>query len=90
MTRLISLKIEEGELRKVDHSAQTVGVSRNAYINKALRFFNHLYEKTVASYFFSYLYFFQFLLPTKNHSCFRKRKNALLRMEVFTVRGIWR
>ena len=45
MTRLISLKIEEGELRKVDHSAQTVGVSRNAYINKALRFFNHLYER---------------------------------------------
>lgn len=45
MTKLISLKIEEKELRKVDHSAQTVGVSRNAYINKALRFFNHLYER---------------------------------------------
>ena len=45
MTKLISVKIEEGELRKVDHSAQTVGVSRNAYINKALRFFNHLYER---------------------------------------------
>ena len=45
MTRSISLKIDERELRKVDHSAQTVGVSRNAYINKALRFFNHLYER---------------------------------------------
>ncbi|MBI5883364.1 MAG: hypothetical protein HZB91_09710 [Elusimicrobia bacterium] len=45
MTKLISLKIEERELRKVDHSAQTVGVSRNAYINKALRFFNRLYER---------------------------------------------
>ncbi len=45
MTRSISLKIDEKELRKVDHSAQTVGVSRNAYINKALRFFNHLYER---------------------------------------------
>lgn len=45
MTKLISLKIEERELRKVDHSAQTVGVSRNAYINRALRFFNHLYER---------------------------------------------
>ena len=45
MTKSISLKIEERELRKVDHSAQTVGVSRNAYINKALRFFNHLYER---------------------------------------------
>ena len=45
MTKLISLKIEEGELRKIDHSAQTVGVSRNAYINKALRFFNRLYER---------------------------------------------
>ena len=45
MTKLISVKIEERELRKVDHSAQAVGVSRNAYINKALRFFNHLYER---------------------------------------------
>ena len=45
MTKLISLKIEERELRKIDHSAQTVGVSRNAYINKALRFFNRLYER---------------------------------------------
>ncbi|MBI4248275.1 MAG: hypothetical protein HY611_02140 [Elusimicrobia bacterium] len=45
MTRSISLKINERELRKVDHSAQTVGVSRNAYINRALRFFNHLYER---------------------------------------------
>ena len=45
MTRSISLKIDDRELRKVDHSAQTVGVSRNAYINKALRFFNRLYER---------------------------------------------
>ena len=45
MKKLISLKIEETELRKVDHSAQTVGVSRNAYINKALHFFNHFYER---------------------------------------------
>ena len=45
MTRSISLKIDDSELRKVDHSAQTVGVSRNAYINKALRFFNLLYER---------------------------------------------
>ena len=45
MTKLISLKIEEKELGKVDHSAQSAGVSRNAYINKALRFFNHLYER---------------------------------------------
>ncbi|OGS04996.1 MAG: hypothetical protein A3G41_04825 [Elusimicrobia bacterium RIFCSPLOWO2_12_FULL_59_9] len=45
MTRSISLKINDRELRKIDHSAQTVGVSRNAYINRALRFFNHLYER---------------------------------------------
>lgn len=45
MTKSISLKIDVGELHKVDHSAQIVGVSRNAYINKALRFFNHLYER---------------------------------------------
>lgn len=45
MTKSISLKINDKELRKVDHSAQTVGVSRNAYINKALRFFNRLYER---------------------------------------------
>ena len=45
MTKLISLKIEERELRKVEHSAHAVGVSRNAYINKALRFFNHLYDR---------------------------------------------
>ena len=45
MTKAISVKIEEKELRKTDHSAHTVGISRNAYINKALRFFNHLYER---------------------------------------------
>jgi hypothetical protein len=45
MTKLISLKIEEKELRKVDHSAHSVGISRNAYINKSLRFFNRLYER---------------------------------------------
>ncbi len=45
MTKAISVKIEEKELRKTDHSARTVGVSRNAYINKAVRFFNHLYER---------------------------------------------
>ena len=45
MTKAISLKIEEKELHKTDRSAHTVGISRNAYINKALRFFNHLYER---------------------------------------------
>ena len=45
MTKLISLKIEENELRKVARSAQAVGISRNAYINKALRFFNRLHER---------------------------------------------
>ena len=45
MTKLISVKIEERELKKIEQSAHTTGLSRNAYINKALRFFNHLYER---------------------------------------------
>ena len=45
MTKLISVKIPESELKKLDRSAHTTGVSRNAYINKALRFFNRLYER---------------------------------------------
>jgi len=45
MTKLISVKIDERELQQINHSAQTTGLSRNAYINKALRFFNHLQKR---------------------------------------------
>ena len=45
MAKLISVKIPESELKKIEASARTTGQSRNAYINKALRFYNRLYER---------------------------------------------
>ena len=45
MTKLISVKVDEGELRKLERSAHKAGISRNAYINKALRFFNRMHDR---------------------------------------------
>lgn len=42
MTKSISVKIPEEELRKADRSARRRGLSRNAYINRAVRLLNRV------------------------------------------------
>lgn len=41
----IPIKIELLELRRTDGLARRIGISRNAYINKAVRFYSELQER---------------------------------------------
>ena len=42
MTRSISVKISEEDLSKADRSARRRGLSRNAYVNRAVRLLNRV------------------------------------------------
>ena len=45
MSKLISVKIDEAELLKLEASARAGRMSRNACINKAVRLFNRVWER---------------------------------------------
>jgi predicted transcriptional regulator len=49
MLKMISLKLEEEAFRDADRLAKRSHVSRNAYINKAVKFMNRLHERKLLS-----------------------------------------
>lgn len=45
MSRVLSVKMGEETFRLTDRLAKKLGLPRNAYINKAVGFFNRLYQR---------------------------------------------